>query len=442
MRRITISEYGYIGCDAVSTDGTKYVSHRSLSEGEFGELKAYWESSEETGRLFTVENPKCLKATSYVGVIQTANLSIEILPKTYDKHDRGNHRHILTQMLLPLWNINELFIDKADLDTVKNSNIFEQFISHFVNELEQLIHKGIKSDYMLREENQYYLKGKLKFNEHIKRNHIHKERFYVEYDEYLPNRVENRLLKSTIHKLLQITTDPDNKKALRQHLFIFDEVQFSTAYEVDFDKVNLHRGMEHYERAMRFAEVFLLDHAFSSISGKDNVFSMLFAMEKVFEEYMEFVLNNSKESLGIEEVQINGGAGEYLLSDAHSGECSIARLQPDYLLKMRKGKDIVTDAKWKLLEANENESKGCHTVNVSSGDIYQIFSYLHFYDCRNTAYLFVPKFDEKKLKDSEFIYLQGHAPQRPSEKKRLKILPIDLERLVRTHRLEEGIFDA
>ena len=75
----------------------------------------------------------------------------------------------------------------------------------------------------------------------------------------------------------------------------------------------------------------------------------------------------------------------------------MARLQPDYLLKMKDDKkDIVTDAKWKLLEAKEDESKNCDTVNISSGDVYQIFSYLHFYDCQNTAYLFVPKSEQSK----------------------------------------------
>ena len=251
MKQITISEYGTIGCDNVPTTSAKFASYRTLTKEEFKELKEYWESSKDTFKLFTLENPNCLKATNYVGVIQTKSLSIEILPKIYKSGKEQEHRQILVEMLKPLLGINEIFIDEADLDVSSDANIYELFITMFVKEIDKLIHKGLKSEYILQEDNQPFLKGKLKFNEHIKRNYIHKEKFFVEYDEYLQDKVENRLIKSTISFLLKHTNDYDNKKALRQQLFIFDDVSYSTSFEVDFKKVNLHRGMEHYEKAMR-----------------------------------------------------------------------------------------------------------------------------------------------------------------------------------------------
>lgn len=430
MKQITISEYGYIGCDGISTNGLKFAGNRSLTKNEFAELKTYWESNKETFKIFTLENINCLKATNYVGVVQTSSLSLEILPKIYNGKSMPIYRNILVQMLKPLLGINEIFIDKANLDVTENSNIFELFITMFINEIDKLIHKGVKSDYIAREENQYFLKGKLKFNEHIKQNYIHKERFFVEFDEYLPDRVENQLLKSTINLLLKHTTDYDNKKALRQQLFIFDEVGFSKSYKVDFAKVNLHRGMEHYDLPMRFAEVFLLNNSFSSISGHDNVFSMLFPMEKVFEDYMEFVLENSKQKLNIKKIRINGFNGDWLL---RSGKCTMINQQPDYLLEMNNNtmndnKLIVTDAKWKLFDIIENESKECTTISLSSGDVYQIFSYLNYYDnvC-DTAYIFAPKTDDF-LKEQEFEYLKY---KNITNGKKLKIIPIDLETTIK-----------
>ena len=67
-----------------------------------------------------------------------------------------------------------------------------------------IIKKGIKSDYVGFEDNLFYLKGKLLINEQIKRNSVHKERFYVQYDEYNQNRAENRLIKSTLKLLSNI----------------------------------------------------------------------------------------------------------------------------------------------------------------------------------------------------------------------------------------------
>jgi 5-methylcytosine-specific restriction enzyme subunit McrC len=333
--------------------------------------------------------------------------------------------------------INEIVIDKANLDVTNDANIFEIFIAMFVGEMDKLIHHGVKSDYIAKEDNQYFLKGKLKFNEQIRQNYIHKERFFVEFDEYLPDRVENRLLKSTINMLLKYTSDYENKKALRQQLFIFDEVGFSDEYEVDFKKVNLNRGMEHYDLPMRFAEVFLFNNSFSSIRGSDNVFSMLFPMEKVFEDYMEYVLENSKTKLGIKKIHINGKQGDWLLG---VGDCKMINQQPDYLLEMKEDyakQFIVCDAKWKLFDVRENELKGCKTMSLNSSDVYQIFSYLNYYgNTLDTAYVFAPK-TAKNQEEMVFDYLDN---RHNSMAKRLAVIPIDLESMVQTHIIDFEIF--
>jgi 5-methylcytosine-specific restriction enzyme subunit McrC len=439
MKQITISEYGYLGCDGVTTQGNKFASHRSLTLDEFKELKEYWESDKETFKIFTLENSKCLKATNYVGVVQTSSVSIEILPKIYDGHDESKalYRDIFVQMLKPLLGINEIVIDKASLDVANNTNIFEIFITMFVGEMDKLIHHGVKLDYIAQENNQYFLKGKLKFNEQIRQNYIHKERFFVEFDEYLPDRVENRLLKSTINMLLKYTSDYENKKALRQQLFIFDEVGFSDEYEVDFKKVNLNRGMEHYDLPMRFAKVFLFNNSFSSIRGSDHVFSMLFPMEKVFEDYMEYVLENSKTKLGIKKIHINGKQGDWLLG---LGDCRLINQQPDYLLEIKKDhrkQFIVCDAKWKLFDVRENESKGCKTMSLNSSDAYQIFSYLHYYEnAIDTAYIFAPQ-TVNHQEEVAFDYLND---KHNTMGKRLKVIPIDLKCIVQSHTIDFEVF--
>ena len=418
MKNKSISEYGYI-YDAQNKPNNlnhKFV-HTKVTQEQFQELYLYWKNSDEAKKVLSYDG-YTLKAKNYVGVIQTANLSIEILPKIYDDTKEDETRNIFIEMLKPLLNINEIQISKADLSTTKNRNIYELFITMFVESVDKLIHKGVKSQYLEKEENQAFLKGKIQFNQHTKQNHIRKERFYVQFDEYIPNRVENRLLKSTIALLLKKTRNYENKKNLRQQLFIFDEVDFSFNHETDIKKINLHRGMEHYEMPIKFAKLFLTHQSFTSLRGKENVFALLFPMEKVFENYMEFVLENSKEQLGIKEVLVNGGKNEYLL------ECKMARLQPDYLLEMKNKQKIICDAKWKVLENNEeNECK----INISSSDVYQIFSYHHFYSARDTAYVFVPNVDGVKR-----VVLKYQ-----NSNKKIRIFPVDLGELILTHKLKK-----
>ncbi len=438
MKNITISEYGYIGYDQESADDHRFISNRNLSKKQFDELLEYRNQNAETEKVFTRVNPQCIQATSYVGIIQTKSLSIEILPKIYNNPAncpavKNDYRHIFIEMIKPLLNINEIQINKASLSAALNKNIYELFITLFVEAIDTLIHKGIKSDYILQEGNQFFLKGKLKFNQHIEENYIHKERFYVETDEYLQDRVSNRLLKSTIALLLKKTNDFDNKRKLRQQLFIFDEVQLSNSHEVDFKKINYHRGMEHYDLPLRFAEVFLMHKSFTSLRGKDNVFALLFPMEKVFENYIEFVLNNSRDTLRISKVLANGYSGDYLLSG------KMINQQPDFLLEMNNQTLIVTDAKWKLFDITENKTD--EKINISSGDAYQIFSYLNYYNACKTAYIFAPKtdeFNEEKNLNEPLKYL---VYKNIETDKCIKIIPVNLYDLVgkNNHILEKGI---
>ncbi len=438
MDNKTISEYGYIYFDEPINLNQKF-KHEHIEENEFNELFEYWKKNDDIQQVLEYTGKQYFKATSYVGIIQTENLSIEILPKIYSENNDDEVRKIFIEMLKPLLNINEVQINKADLSITENKNIYELFITMFVKCLDRLIHKGLRSQYIAKEDNQYFLKGKLKFNEHIKQNYIHKERFYVEYDDYLPDRVENRLLKSTIQLLLKKTNDYENKRALRQQLFIFDEVQLSLNYDIDISKINTHRGMEYYEMPLQFAKVFLKDKSFSSLRGKDNVFALLFPMQTVFEKYMEFVLNNSKDTLEIEKVRVNGKGymdkKHWLLSDVDSENCNMANLQPDYLLEMNnKCKNIITDAKWKLLDVQSKEDGSCDKVNISSGDVYQVFSYLHYYEnIDDTAYIFVPQ--TSNIKPMKLKY-------NTNDEKRIKIIPIDLDAVIKNkHMLSKSDVD-
>ena len=78
------------------------------------------------------------------------------------------------------------------------------------------VHDGLRSSYLENEDNLRYYKGKLVVSEQIKRNIAHGERFFVKYDEYQVNRVENRLVKATLLKLGRISDSAENQKEIPQ----------------------------------------------------------------------------------------------------------------------------------------------------------------------------------------------------------------------------------
>ncbi|MEA2018005.1 MAG: hypothetical protein U9N59_06120, partial [Campylobacterota bacterium] len=158
METKTISEYGYIykGTTKPNNLSIKFV-HVEVKKAQFDELYDYWKEDDSAKKVLEFDGYN-LKATSYVGIIQTSNLSIEILPKIYDaNNDEDKTRNIFIQMLKPLLDINKVQINKANLSTTKNKNIYEMFITMFVNYVDEMIHKGLKSSYILKEDNQFFL---------------------------------------------------------------------------------------------------------------------------------------------------------------------------------------------------------------------------------------------------------------------------------------------
>ena len=234
-KRYTISEYGLIGTDDSVINYNNFSSAK-VCDVVYKELEEFAKS--DYGKdIFTFSgNGRYLQAKSYVGTIQTkSGYSIEILPKIYNSDEKeDNAKKIFLELLRLLYKLPRFkHTEKAHFQNEKMP-LLEMFISMFLDEVAYILKKGIKSDYISEQENLHYLKGKLLINEQIKRNYVHKERFFVDYDEYTPNRVENKLIKSTLKYLLNISSSFENIRLLRMYQEHMYSVTYSTNYDMDF----------------------------------------------------------------------------------------------------------------------------------------------------------------------------------------------------------------
>lgn len=229
----------------------------------------------------------------------------------------------------------------------------------FLEEVGIIIKKGIKSDYVGFEDDLFYLKGKLLINEQIKRNSVHKERFYVQYDDYNQNRAENRLIKSTLKLLSNISREFNNQRKIRQYMQHLNWIDLSLNIDKDFSMVKTGRGMEHYKNALIWSKVFLKKESFSSFSGDTVAFAILYPMEKLFECCVEWWLEKKYPHLQIEAQ--NGGV-DFVKK--------LFTVRPDFLIKKDNQVICVADAKWKLIE-NDGD--------FSQSDFYQLFAYKHIF---------------------------------------------------------------
>lgn len=344
---------------------------------------------------------KVLQAQNYVGVIQTKDGTIiEILPKIKNL-DEKKSKEILIKMLKTLKNSPFKNFNTANLKASKMP-LLEIFIFMFLEELAKLVQKGIKSDYVQKEENLKFLKGKLKISEQIKQNSVHKERFFVQYEEFSSDRVENRLIKTTLEYLYKKSKSNKNQQRIREFLFVFDEIRVSHNIKIDFEKIKLNRQMKDYEQVLLWCKTFLLENSFSPYKGNDIAFALLFDMNLLFESY---VYDYLKRKGGFENIK-NQDKKHHLAYENENGKFA---LKPDIVINEGK---IIVDTKWKLLSADKSNQ------GISQADMYQLYAYGTKYETCEKLYLIYPK--DEGIEGNLYHYYED-------KKLPLKVLFFDVE---------------
>jgi len=319
-----------------------------------------------------------LKAQQYVGVIETrSGAVVEILPKITDQEEEKT-RKIFLKMLKRLRDSPFKHFNMASLKTEK-MHLLEIFIAMFCEELAVLIRRGIKSDYIKKEENSRFLKGRLKLVDHIRKNVVHKERFYVEFDEYLQNRIENRIIRTTLEFLYKKSSSDSNKKRLREFLFVFNEIETVHDTWNAFKNVKIDRQMKDYEKVLHWCRLFLNNESFTSFKGNSMAFALLFDMNRVFEDYVAYCLKKNYPELEIK-TQVST---EHLIIEPKKE----FKLRPDLLV----GDTVVADTKWKLLDSSKPH------FGISQADLYQMYAYGKKYEGIEEVHLIYPKTEESPV---------------------------------------------
>jgi len=318
-------------------------------------------------RLSRKRHVDAITFRNYVGLIQLENgFQVQVLPKIdFTENDdvgNGKTKRVFFKMLRSMKDFPCKMFNDASL-RVDRMNLYEIFINMYIQEVRSLVKRGLKSGYISQEDNLNFFKGKLLTGQHIRLNTVHKERFYVSYDEYHQNRPENKLIKATLEKLQKITTSAENSKEIRQLLMSFEMIDSSSSFEKDFSRVVIDRNTKDYENVMRWSKVFLMNESFTPFSGNTTSRALLFPMESVYESY---VASELKKIFVPDGWKVSCQDRRYYLFSNPRNQFA---LRPDIVIK--KGVNtIILDTKWKELIRDERKNYG-----ISSEDMYQMYAY-------------------------------------------------------------------
>ncbi|MCU8023474.1 MULTISPECIES: McrC family protein [unclassified Shewanella] len=377
-KSITVFEYGYLADEANKKESKRINWISSAAFKYLKQLCLCTESESSFIRLKMIDSTEVLQTQNYAGMILTPDgTQIEILPKigkaTYQQQNTAaeeQSRESLLVMLACLGDFRHLKTETADIKQRKMP-LLEVFISQFLSSVNHLIKRGIRSDYTLREDNLLFLKGKLQVGKQLKHNLINKHKFHVEFEEFLADRPENRIIHSALHCVKKLSRSMANQRLQQELAFTFADIPVSKDHHQDFQRQRIDRGMTHYETPLAWSKLIL--NAFSPLTmkGSHSATSLLFPMEAVFESYVAFQLH----------LFVNTG---YQVKSQISSSKLVKHVDKDWfqlkpdLLIHDAGKSVcVLDTKWKTLDVSK--ANGTDKYGLSQADIYQMFAYGHNY---------------------------------------------------------------
>lgn len=360
-------------------------------------------------RLLQVEGRHSLKWDSYVGVVETpCGTRLEILPKhTEQDHCEKKGRALLCRMIQNALSLKPRTASVANVELF-DAPLSEWVIEQFLAELDHLIRRGLRSDYLRVEEEQYFLRGQLNVVAQMRQPPGRQHFFQIRHDVFVLDRPENRVLKFALERVCKLTQHPDNWRLAHELRSLLIDVPSSNRPKSDLRSWSNERLMAHYRAVKPWCELILNEQMPFAVAGQWQGISLLFPMEKLFERYVESWLRGRLLPGATLKAQART---EYL---CQHGNDSIFRLEPDFLIHQG-GQQWILDTKWKLIDSRCRDKNFC----LSQSDFYQLFAY-------GRKYLKQPVGQLVLIYPRHSAFAEALAPFAFDDNLHLHILPFDL----------------
>ena len=327
--------------------------------------------------FFVQKGHEYIRLRNYIGLLTFSDgTQIEILPKIalapsekeeeLNQFDRAKRaRAALLRMLRHLRHSPFKTFPNAHTSAT-HLPLWDVFVTTFLDTTEPLVQQGVQRAYVSVESNERFWKGKFQATRQQRENAYHAERLAVQYDALTADVPPNRILKTTLLYLREQTSNVENQRRIRQLIWALDEVPVSGSVAVDLQAIKrAGRLFARYAPALRWAEALLAGKAFGVKTGTMRDLSLLFPMERVFEDHVAHGIRTywpDSDRVTIQESSAH-------LVDEHIGIPKF-KLRPDILIRHH-DRTLVFDTKWK--QVNGRDRMGSY--GIEQADLYQLYAY-------------------------------------------------------------------
>ncbi|MEM8526168.1 MAG: restriction endonuclease [Bacteroidota bacterium] len=343
----------------------KVFEHQTLRIGTSGFEQRHFEYLSQIApvKYFQLVH-RSVRFSQYVGAVQVGDLTIEILPKI-DR--RAENKSLCRDVLLDMLRYCRLLkvenLGTAQLG-LKSHSILDLYYELFLGNVEEILHQGIYHDYHLKTANRKTLKGRLNFEQQIRENWLHKERFFTSHHTFSTDNQLNRIISYTLQVLDSVELSADLKFRLNAVKARFPQFDFPKRLP-NFERIRYNRQNLHYQNTMQIAQLLLLHYRPNLRTGKRSLIALLFDMNLLFEEFIFRQLCTLRNA-------------EFQVSRQQQKEFWNKRyIRPDILL-VHEDRAYIIDTKWKVLTA----------AKPSMSDLQQAFAYGQYFQAENTILLY------------------------------------------------------
>ena len=310
-----------------------------------------------------------LRAGQVVGILATPGMTLEILPKI--DGDKGEVRRALIHMLAVTRELPIADGELAALDT-QRYDLLELLIRLFADRLLAAVRRGLHRRYCEHEEDLALLRGRLNVKRQFTHLIVRRDRLACRFDELSEDTPLNRVFKAAVIRLAGLARSAENTQRLAELAAHFEFVR--DTLDPLRERVQLDRTNTAFHDLYRLARLFLAGDWQSTTGGRAEGFTLLFAMNSLFEG---FIGKSLKRALAPRPVHLQHSKHCVVTSSEDGG---LFGLRPDAVIEQPV--PIILDTKWKHLTLEEK------TLGVAESDIYQMIAYAQAYDASRLILLY------------------------------------------------------
>lgn len=341
-----------------------------------------------------------LRPSSTVGAVEVGGLSVIIEPKI------GVGRLISLACYAMDPRRDGLVKFGGDFAYAEETALPEFLARAFAGAAEKAFARGLLRGYVAREEALQTIRGRIRFDDQVRRRFGLPLPVEVRYDEFTEDILPNRLVKAA-NRLLRRAgpLSPGTRQRLGRIDALLDGVSLcgyprNAVPEVKFDRLN-----GHYEAVVALARLVLRYGAHEAERGGVRASGFTMDMNKVFQEFVTAAL---REKLGLS----NGAFGERWVNSLDVEEK--IRLEPDLVWREDGRCVFVGDAKYKRIPNRDRADRAPNAERASNADLYQILAYATALDLPGGMLIYADG------EANEATYTVRHAG------KRLQVVALDL----------------